>query len=256
MSDEAQTTSSAEEPESASTTNAGLQKQIESLEAATAGLEAALSAGKKTRLVLLLLFVAIVFFTIKGFYGIAMDFQSEENLNEMMTLAQKKLGDSSPEFSKEMQLLVDNATPKITEAFMEQSKKDMPRYAGAIDRERDALVENLRAKLNAQVEKRHEKILKDFEGILAEEFPAAKDKDAHAKMVANFQVALNKLVKKYYADEFESQMKRMYKAYDDFPIAEPVDPGDLPHEDQLIGDLLELATLKLSRRGPQLEAQP
>ena len=239
MSEDAQTTTS---------NNDALQRKLEALESATAGLEAAMASARNGRLILLMLLVIFIALTIKSYVGMVMDFQSEANMRVLAQKASEKLAENTDTFQAEVQALLDNASPKITEAFLAQSKKDMPLYAGAIDRERDALIKNLQVELEKQVQKRQEIISKEFEQIIADEFPAAKDRESHRKMADNIQIALNQLVKRYYVDEFESQLKEMYSLYDDFPIADAVNAGEAPHEDQLLGELLELATLKLSRR--------
>ena len=47
----------------------------------------------------------------------------------------------------------------------------------------------------------------------------------------------------------------MYDTWDEFPVADAVDEGDVPMEDQLVGYLLELTTLKLSGKGGSLLAE-
>ena len=65
----------------------------------------------------------------------------------------------------------------------------------------------------------------------------------------NLQVVVDELVKKYYIEELQSEMKTLYATWDEFPAASPADKGDLPLEDQLVANLLELLKIKLAETG-------
>src|SRR5437879_5747735 len=71
-------------------------------------------------------------------------------------------------------------------------------------------------------------------------FPAAEDEKLHAAMMANLQVVVDGMVRKYYIEELKSEMLALYGLWDEFPPAPPIEKGDLPLEDQLIGNLQEL----------------
>ena len=59
---------------------------------------------------------------------------------------------------------------------------------------------------------------------------------------------IDKLVKKYYVDEMESQYRQLYSTWDAFPAAETPKPDELPLEDQLKGVLLDMLRYKLAHR--------
>jgi hypothetical protein len=64
-------------------------------------------------------------------------------------------------------------------------------------------------------------------------------------MMQNVGVAMERLSKKYYADQLNVQMFALYDAWDAFPPAPKPLPGEVPLEDQLIGTLLEVLTERL-----------
>lgn len=116
----------------------------------------------------------------------------------------------------------------------------------AFDRERDVLMKNLERRLQEQVNAHYEKILVDYEAIIVQEFPQADDEIVRRRVVANFREALNRMVKKFYADELRAELQALYDTWDSFPVADPPEEGDVPAEDKLIGYLLELMSVKMS----------
>ena len=156
---------------------------------------------------------------------------------------------------KEVQTLSEKITPVITKAFYEQAKKDTPKLTLAMNKERELLMKNVQARLEKQINDQYAKVLTDYETILITEFPKAEDDNIRRRVMANFREAMNRMVKKFYADQFQTELQAMYDTWDEFPVADAVDEGDVPMEDQLVGYLLELTTLKLSGKGGSLLAE-
>lgn len=227
-----------------------LSPQIASLERDAVALTAALASSRRTRLLLLLAVVAFVGITCIAFYRLFSQFIGDEQRAKLQALAEKELHDRQDYLMKEVQTLVNSSTPIVSAAFAEQAKKDLPGFMRAAGAERDALVQNLQAKLEERLHAHHEKLLARHEKMLHEEFPAVKDDKLHAAMMANLMVAVDKLVRKYYIDEMSSEMQGMYKSWDEFPIAPPRAEGDDPLEDQLVANLMELLKTKLSETHP------
>jgi hypothetical protein len=63
----------------------------------------------------------------------------------------------------------------------------------------------------------------------------------------NFQIALEKEVRRYYVDEFRQELQAMYDAWDGFPVADAPGKDEPRLEDQLIGSLLDLMVVKAAR---------
>ena len=229
-----------------------VEQRAQALEAQLAALEGALGSVKRTRRIIIVLFLA--FIVLVGFLikGMADQIASNEYQEELLAEAQKTLESNSAEYMKEVQLLTEAVTPEITKAFYAQAKKDTPLYAGAFDREKQLLAENLRARIELTVNNYYEKALDKYEAELIKQFPKAEDEQVRRKLKANLRTSLNKLVQKFYAEEFERELNTIYEVWETFPPAAEVEEGDLPLEDQLIGYLFEMLTMKLSGHGTNI----
>lgn len=227
-----------------------LAPRVAALERETQGLAQSLGEARRTRLLILLLLVAFVCATCFAFYRLATRFQQPEQLQLLRTKAEEKLRDKSDLIVKEAQTLVDNAAPALQTAFMEQFNKDLPTYMQAVGAEREALVENLQKGLQVKLEAHHQQLLERHQALLREEFPAVKDEELHARMMANLQVAVNRLVKKYYIDEVHDQMFALYGLWDEFPMADPAASGELPLADQIYGNVWEWFFLRIKSAEP------
>ena len=97
------------------------------------------------------------------------------------------------------------------------------------------------------VEDHWEDALNKHEAILREEFPEIQDRKKSARIIANVDLAIQKLVQKYYIGEFEKQFTDLYAIYDDFGYADAPDSktGEKGLPTQFVGQLLELMKLKL-----------
>ncbi|MBC8289560.1 MAG: hypothetical protein H8E37_04500 [Planctomycetes bacterium] len=230
----------------------GVEQRAQALEAQLAALDGALSSVKRTRRIIIVLFLA--FIVLVGFLikGMADQIASKEYQEKLLAEAQRTLESNSAEYMKEVQLLTEAVTPEITKAFYAQAKKDTPLYAGAFDREKQLLAENLRARIEQTVNDYYDKALDKYEAELIKQFPKAEDEEIRRKLKANLRGSLNKLVQKFYADEFERELNAIYEVWETFPPAAEVEEGDLPLEDQLIGFLFEMLTMKLSGHGTNI----
>ena len=65
-------------------------------------------------------------------------------------------------------------------------------------------------------------------------------------MIKNIDVAMQKLIKKYYAEEMEAQFNQLKASIDQFPPAPAPKAGDPSAEDQFIAELMEMLRYKLS----------
>ena len=225
-------------------------RAVTSVNEKTRQLVNAIGRLKWTRFLLLLAIALFICATCYVFYRLFAQLQEKEHLDKLMQTAQARLVERNDVLMKDVQALVDHSTPVVTKAFNEQFNKDLPGFLGAVQSERDLLVEGLRGELTERLQKHHEQLLTRHEKLLREEFPEIQDEQLHVAMMANLNVTIDALVKKYYIEELESEMKSLYENWDDFPVAPPAEKGDLPLEDQLVANLLELLKAKLAEGGP------
>lgn len=231
-----------------------IDARVQAVQGQVAALESALSASRKSRQIILVGLVAVIAVVAYLFYGLANQLRSEEYITKLSEEAQTYANDNADSYMREVKTLTDNVTPVITKAFYAQAKKDTPKLTLAMNKERELLMKNVQARLEKQINDQYAKVLADYEKILITEFPKAEDDNIRRRVMANFREAMNRMVKKFYADQFQEELQAMYDTWDEFPVADAVDEGDVPLEDQLVGYLLELTTLKLSGKGGSLIA--
>jgi hypothetical protein len=223
--------------------------RVQAVQGQVEALEAALRASKKSRTIILLGMAAVIGVIAYYCNDLATKLQSEEYITSLSTEAQTYLDNNSAEYMKEVQTLTENVTPIITKAFYEQAKRDTPKLTLAMNKEREKLMKNVQARLEKQINDQYAKVLADYEKILVKEFPKADDDIIRRRIMANFREAMNRMVKRFYADQFQRELQSMYDTWDEFPIADAVEKGDVAMEDQLVGYLLELMTMKASGTG-------
>jgi len=232
--------------------DAPVDQPAQSLEAQLANLEAALGSVKRTRRIIVVLFLA--FIVLVGFMlvSIANEFTSEKYREDLIAAAEKQLELNTPDYMREVETLAKEVTPVVTKAFYSQVKKDTPLYAGAFDREKEILAKNLRTRIEQQVNDYYDSALDKYEAELVKSFPKAQDENVRRRLKANLRRSLNELVKQFYADELERELTELYEVWETFPPADIPDEGELPLEDQLLGYLFEMLTIKMSGHGTNI----
>jgi hypothetical protein len=227
-----------------------VQRQLDELARANA-------RGRTVRLVLFLAVFGFVAVTCFLFYRMASQFQSDENLRLLARTAQDRLSTRQEEYLRQLQILADNTSPVLTQAFLQQAKKDLPTYMQLVAKERDQLADNLQTKLEKRLDNHYQQVLAQHDKTLKEEFPLVQDKELHRRMMANLETVVKKLVKKYYVDELHNQVVLLYTTWDEWPAAAPAAKGEPPTEDQFIAGLLELLTYRMSHpEGSEAYSRP
>jgi hypothetical protein len=204
-----------------------------------AALQASLKRARRIRSALFFAALLFVVATCVTLYQFGARLGSTENREAIISLAQKHLGEHSDEYMKEVNLLVENSGPVVYDAFYKQAKKDLPAYLRGVQTERDAFVTDIRADLEKKLADHYHKVLDQHRETLKKEFPDAQNAELQQKMTDNLNVVFEKMVKKYYVDDLNTQLVAFYDAWDHFPAAAPPAKGDVPIEDQFIGTLLD-----------------
>lgn len=235
--------SSEQPPQIASTAPAEAEQlatRVAELQSRSDALTAAFSHASRTRLIVVSAFLAFVVISGWSFYSLANSIRSKDYQDRLLTELQKSVADNQDTFSIEAQKLVDHITPVVTTAFVDQSQKDMPLFMQAFDKEREGLMDSLPKRMSDHVEQHYHEMVSQHEKLLEAEFPAAKTPEVRDRMISNVQEALDRLVKKYYVDEFQQEFKLMSSAWNDFPAADVPAPGDPLLTEQLKGEIVEL----------------
>jgi multidrug efflux pump subunit AcrB len=211
------------------------------------GLSAALRRARAFRLLLFLGLLGLVAAIVWSFYRLGSDLMSEANQRAILETAQRRLGERSDDYMKQVQTLVNNTSPTLTQAFYDQAKKDLPKYMESFGNERDKLLIDLEKALTERLETRVSAIVEQHKAILLEEFPEIKDREVQERVMANMKEAVEKLAKKYFVEEMHSEVLALYDAWDRFPAVDQrtLEPGSPALADQLIAELLELLRQRL-----------
>ena len=224
----------------------GLNEQVEAVVRETKALMAAQAAGRRARLLLLLVFIVFVGVVCYAFLGLGNKLLGPENRDALVKAAQERLLKNQGESMKELQKLIESSSPVLTTAFMTQAKQDLPKYMQGLEKQRDALRSSLEVKLSKKLDERYAETLDRHAKIMKEEFPQYNDEALQARMRENINMALEKLVKKYYVDEMNRHMDALYTTWDNFPAADPPKAGGVSTEDQLVVELTDWAKYIMS----------
>ena len=227
-----------------------LTVRLDELQRRTEGLTAALEGSRSTRRLVMLAFLAFVIVAIWQFYALGNQLRSAEYQDRLMAELQKSIAGNQASFRVEAQKLVDKVTPVVTTAFSEQSSKDMPVFMKLIDAERAKLTDNLASRMSDKLEKHHHELLRRHDKLFQQEFPSVQNPEIRDRMMGNTCLALDRLVKKYYVDEFQKELKTMDRTWDDFPPADKPIGDEAPLESQLVGEMMDLLAIKFSRSRP------
>ena len=232
---------------SGSTEMEQLASRLDELQRRSAGLTAALERSRKTRRLIMLAFLVFVIIAGWRFIALAQSVNSPEYKTRLVAALSKSATDDANVYSTEIQKLVKGITPVVSTAFSEQASKDMPIFMQVFDKERESLMTDLPQKMSKRVEDHHDKLLRRHQDLLKAEFPTVENPEVRDRMMANACTALDRLIQKYYVDEFKREFKIMSDAWSDFPPAPVPGAGDPPLEEQLLGELMDLTAVKLAR---------
>lgn len=224
-----------------------LAQRVAQLEADASALEEALRKSKSTGRLLFLAFVALVAMVLTQGYLMVSQIEDATWQDEMAAKLRESYSGNSKQYNQEFRKLWTTVQPKLKQAFEDQLKEDSPRFRTAFVTQRDIFAKNIRGKMEAALQQHWKEALDKHEVILREEFPEIQDRKKSARIIANVDLAIQKLVQKYYIGEFEKQFTELYALYDDFGYADApdakTDEKELPT--QFVGQLLELMKLKL-----------
>ena len=224
-----------------------LVSRLDELQRRHDAFSAALDRARRTRRLIMIAFLAFVVIAGWRFYALANTIRSGDYQDRLINELGKAVTANQNDFAREAEKLVKDITPVVSQALSEQSKKDLPLFMQVIDEERQTVMTGLPKRLSDRVEKHHRELLRRHEKLIQTEFPAVQDSEVRDRMMGNVCLALDRLVKKYYVDEYKKEFQRMSDAWDAFPRAEVPGVGDPGLDEQLMGELMDLVAVKLAR---------
>ena len=224
-----------------------LAARLDELQRRTEGLTAALERSRSSRRMIMLAFLVFVVVALMGFYSLGNRIQSAEYQQRLIAELQKSVAGNQDNFSREAQKLVEGAAPVVQAAFADQASKDMPLFMQVIDAQRTEMVNSLTDQMTKKLEGHHHELVRRHEKLFKEEFPTVQNAEVRERMVGNICLAFDRLVQKYYVDEFKRELKSMDTAWEDFPLADQPTKGEASLEEQLKGSLMDLFAITVSR---------
>jgi len=214
-------------------------------------LSRSLARSNKTRLMIVVAFLAFVLWAGWRFYALANLIRSDGYQRVLTAELQKALEGNQDLIQREAEHFVNGVTPVVTTAFSKQAEKDMPLFMQTLNEQRTAMTDSLTERFTEKIEGHHRELVRRHEGLIEQEFPSVKNPEVRDRMMHNVSSALDRLIQKYYIDEFKRELIAMNSAWEDFPLADLPDEKDQARHkellgEQLYGELLELAAIKLT----------
>lgn len=170
---------------------------------------------------------------------------------EEQTLAavRARLGKDMGPLSKELTDLAGEVGPPVAVAFYERLKADVPAYVHTVDEQSKELTEHVQSAVRRDVQAQYHAARGRYRAILQEEFPQVTDPAQLDAMMARFEVVFNRLIQRYYVDQFRELLTTAIRHWNAIPPAGPPKPGEKPLADQLAEDVTAWLRLKMVERG-------
>jgi hypothetical protein len=166
-----------------------------------------------------------------------------------LAVVRARLARDMKPISEELGDLAAEVGPPVAVAFYERLKADVPAYVHTVDQQSKELTEHVEAAVRRDVRAQYEDARGRYRAILQEEFPEVTDPARLEAMMARFEVVFNRLIQRYYVDQFRDLLAAAIRHWNAIPPAEPPRPGEKSLGDQLAADVSEWARLKVVERG-------
>jgi hypothetical protein len=220
--------------------------EIDALQREIHALQAALRRARLLRAGVLVAAIAVVLVVSWATLTRLRDFASERNMQALSHAASLRLDKNRDFYMRHLETLTNKVGPVISEAFLEQAKKDMPLYLKSVEAQKQPLLDNLEREFSTALDRRYGSIRPELEAILLQEYPQLKNQKLRDDLLANVDQAMQRMRKKYYVQDLHNEVNGLFSTWDQFPPAEAVGPSGVSLEDQFVAALLELLTYKLT----------
>ena len=129
-------------------------------------------------------------------------------------------GDPEELLQSESKKLGNTIVQTLQGALKDQLDQDLEEYKGIVKIQREKLAENMEKGLNDIFNQRYAEALNNHEKVLREKFPEFTN-DKLVNLIANLEDAMNQVLLEHYQNEIQGSLNKLYKNYDDFPVAMP-----------------------------------
>lgn len=192
--------------------------------------------------------IAIGFFYFRFFYTPEADPQAVQAYVEE---AQERLDKHSEEITAEATELMQEAIPPITSAVYQQTQEDYPAYVQAVKTQGKEYLANVEDIFIAKVKAQYGDFLRAHRDVVKQEFPEHAGDENVEKILNDFEDTINKIVERYYLDEFRRETERTIALWNKFEPVEAPGPNAPSLQEQLADYTADWAVLAASSRVEQ-----
>lgn len=155
--------------------------------------------------------------------------------------AKERLRANSEAILEEATGFVVEAGRPVAKSFARQARQDLPVYARALQAQTDDLAAGLEEEVRRRVRAQTDDFVTAHRAVFREVFPEISDEETISRILRDYKRTADRLLERYYLDEFRREAKRTGKLWATFEPVEPPREGTL--QDQLleyVGDWLAL----------------
>src|SRR5262245_33935848 len=143
-----------------------LTRQLGDLERQSAGLIAAIERSGSVRRSLTYVVLALLVVFGLLYYQAGRALTENDKVYRLMRELQIRAEANRQTVMHEAQILVENTWPRVSNAFLDQFKNDMPIFMRKVEEQRDTLATNLQENLENTVGSHYERALAEHRAIL------------------------------------------------------------------------------------------
>jgi hypothetical protein len=189
---------------------------------------------------------AIAFIYIEFFYQPDVDPRQTAKYAEE---AQERLDQHADEIQKEVAALASETVPPITEAVYARAKRDYPKYMDALQEESDEYLANVEKMFIEKVKAQYREYLAAHRDVLKKEFPEHASEENVEKVMREFEQTFDRLVERYYLDEFRREAKRTRTLWAKFEPLPAPGPNEPSLQEQLADYTADWTVIALAEEG-------
>jgi hypothetical protein len=165
-------------------------------------------------------------------------------------VAKERLAEHSDVILAEVGDLTAETAPVLGKAFYNQAREDYKLYLTALEREGNTYLTNVETILVAEAKDQYGEFLRRHRQVLREEFPDHASDENVEKVLAEFEHTLDRLIERYYLDEFRRESQRTVALWKNIEPVELPRPDEPSLEEQLADYSADWAVLAASENSP------
>jgi hypothetical protein len=181
--------------------------------------------------------LAALVLTLAGAFSYAMFFRQTklepEYQARVIAEVERRLAANSDELAEEAQDLASETLPPLGQALYVQAREDYPRYLSTFRGEGGIFITEVEDLFLEEAKGKYARFLARHQQVLAEEFPEQATEERVRRLIGEFQARLDKLVERYYVDEFRPEAERTIALWHRVQPLPPPAAHELPLEEEL-----------------------